>query len=1032
MNLLRSFAASSVGRRAPAPGYGLLALFLALAAVLAPRAHSSQAAPPLKLTQYAHTAWRIQDGIFEGTPNAIAQTADGYLWIGTETGLVRFDGLRFVPWTDPKLKVQPSFSVYALQGSADGSLWVGTDRGLAKLRDGVLTFLPGAPGRVNAIVEDNRGTIWMARSRVFDGNGPLCEVAGDALRCHGKREGIACPYGNALVRDNTGVLWIAGVNQVCNWKNGAGATYSPAGLKAGQDLTGLSALAPQSDSLLLGFVRSGNQLGLQRLVSGAFTQVAFPALDNATLKVASMYADRAGTLWIGTMTQGIYRVANGAVDHYSSQDGLSGNQIQNVFEDREGSFWVVTSGGIDRFHEATVVPFSTREGMIADDFPDVLGARDGTLWSGGLQGLNAYRNGEASSLQPKDGLPGQQVTTLFEDHAGALWLGVDDHLVRYSNGHFSPVPAADGSQLGIIRSIAEDAANVVWAVVGNRPARIFRVGNGHFAEEVKMPEAMDATQIVSSPRGAIWAALRSGALTHYDGNEFVSVKGPGPVILGLSIRADDSILAFSSNGLYEQQAGTWAALTIRNGLPCDGVESMVADLEGTLWLHLRCGIAAIGASELAQWHSHPNDTVKVRLFDVFDGGRAVTTTFLPRATRTRDGRLWFANLNGPLQMLDPTHLQWNNLPPPVHMEQVVADQKTFPLQKTITLPALTRDLEIDYTGLSFIAPQKMRFRYALWGLDKTWQDVGTRRQAFYMNLKPGKYTFQAIASNNDGVWNTTGDTINLIIPPKFYQTLWFELLMIVLVAGMLWTLVLIRIRQTAERVEARMTERLSERDRIARELHDTFLQGVQSLILRFQVATDAIPPTEPARSMLESTLERADKVLNEGRERVRDLRSENDKDEDLEKCLQALSEELGQGRSALCRVTSEGKCRPLHPVVREEFEAIAREAMYNAFLHSQATEIVCEVEYGKRYFRFVCRDNGVGIDPQILSLGGRSGHWGLKGMRERAKKIGATLQMQSGPNGGTRLELKLRARVAFAPGLRWSPWRLLRQKLGLE
>jgi signal transduction histidine kinase len=184
--------------------------------------------------------------------------------------------------------------------------------------------------------------------------------------------------------------------------------------------------------------------------------------------------------------------------------------------------------------------------------------------------------------------------------------------------------------------------------------------------------------------------------------------------------------------------------------------------------------------------------------------------------------------------------------------------------------------------------------------------------------------------------------------------------------------------------------------------------------------------------MLESTLERADKVLNEGRERVRDLRSENDKDEDLEKCLQALSEELGQGRSALCRVTSEGKCRPLHPVVREEFEAIAREAMYNAFLHSQATEIVCEVEYGKRYFRFVCRDNGVGIDPQILSLGGRSGHWGLKGMRERAKKIGATLQMQSGPNGGTRLELKLRARVAFAPGLRRSPWRLLRQKLGLE
>jgi len=1020
----------AVGPRRVTLAFGRFVLLIVFAAVPSLRADASPTEPPLKLTQYSHTAWRIQDGIFEGSPNAIAQTADGYIWIGTDTGLVRFDGLHFVPWSDPKLKIQPSFSVYALQGSADGSLWVGTDRGLAKLRDSVLTFLPGGPGRVNAIVEDNRGTIWMARSRVFDGNGPLCEVAGDALRCHGKKEGITCPYGNALAQDSAGFLWIAGVNEVCSWKDGAGATYSPTGLKAGQNLTGLSALAPQSGSLVLGFVRSGNQLGLQRLVSGAFTQVTFPALDNATLKVASMFADRENTLWIGSMTQGVYRVTHGIVDHYSSEDGLSGNQIQNIFEDHEGNFWVVTTGGIDCFHEATVVPFSTREGMIADDFPDVLGTRDGTLWSGGLQGLNAYRNGKALSLQPKDGLPGQQVTTLFEDHADALWLGVDDHLVRYAKGHFSIIPAADGSQLGIIRSIAEDGANVIWAVAGNRPARLFRVSNGRSAEQVKMAPAMDATQIVSDPHGAIWAALRSGGLARYDGNEFVAVKGPGPVILGLSIRADNSILAFSSNGLYEQQAGTWAALTVRNGLPCDGVESMLADGDGTLWLHLRCGIAAIRALELAHWLSHPNDTVKMRLFDVFDGGRAVTTTFLPRATRTPDGRLWFANLNGPLQMLDPTHLQWNNLPAPVHLEQVVADQKMFPLKKTITLPALTRDLEIDYAGLSFVTPQKVRFQYALWGLDKAWQDVGTRRQAFYMNLKPGKYAFQVIASNNNGVWNTTGDTVTLIIPPKFYQTMWFEVVVIALAMALLWILVLVRMRQIAERAEARMTERLSERDRIARELHDTFLQGVQSLVLRFQVVADAIPPTEPARSMLESTLERADKVLNEGRERVRDLRSENEKEEDLEKWLQMVSDELGQGNSALCRVASEGKCRPLHPVVREEFEAIAREAMNNAFLHSQATEIVCEVEYGKKYFRFLCRDNGAGIDPKILSLGGRSGHWGLVGMRERAKKIGATLRVQSDRNAGTRLELTLPGRVAFATGTRKSLWELIRQKIG--
>ncbi len=346
---------------------------------------------------------------------------------------------------------------------------------------------------------------------------------------------------------------------------------------------------------------------------------------------------------------------------------------------------------------------------------------------------------------------------------------------------------------------------------------------------------------------------------------------------------------------------------------------------------------------------------------------------------------------------------------------MIADDKAYDPSSALHLPARTRNLEIDYTALSLSVPQKVRFRYKLEGRDSSWQNPGTRRQAFYTDLKPGSYIFQVIASNNDGLWNETGAQLSFAVAPAFDQTAWFRALCLVAAAGLVWALYWLRLKHATARLHQRLGARLEERERIARELHDTFFQGIQGLLLRFHTATSQLRKDEPARRILEETLKQSDQVMLEGRELVLDLRETVSEPSDLPTAFADFGERMRKGGSSCdFRVVVNGTSRPLHPVVFEELFKIGKEALGNAFRHSGAHSIEAELNYERSEFRIRVRDDGTGIDSIILQQGHREGHFGLPGMRERAKKVGTHLEVWSGAGAGTEVEMRIAAEIAYA------------------
>jgi signal transduction histidine kinase len=490
----------------------------------------------------------------------------------------------------------------------------------------------------------------------------------------------------------------------------------------------------------------------------------------------------------------------------------------------------------------------------------------------------------------------------------------------------------------------------------------------------------------------------------YDFNDFI-------------VDADHALWAWGGQGLLRWQNGTWEKLSARNGLPCDTIYNLADDGKGLWWLYMSCGIAVLSKAELDRWSAHTDGVTitPTRFLTFADGAHGALNDLRANSALSRDGRIWFAN-SAPIQTIDTEHLPINTVPPPVLIEQIVADRSPHRAQASLSLPALTRDLEIDYTALSLVEPQNVRFRYKIAGIDKGWQDVGSRRQAFYMNLGPGRYVFRVIASNNDGVWNEAGDTLEFRILPMFYQTRWFFVLCLAATASLVWIVYLYRVRQVTARLNMRFQERIAERNRIAGELHDTLLQSVQGLILHFQRARNLFS-TNPSEAVqrLDVALERAEEAIVEGRNAIHDIRSSNLIETDLEQAFSALGEELipaDQSSQAL-KIVTEGAAKPLNPAVRDEIYRIVREAMRNAFTHSKSQNIEVEIMYEENLFRVRIRDDGKGIDPAVVDQVSPSGHWGLVGMRERAKRMGGELDVWSEDKAGTEIELTLPGAIAY-------------------
>jgi signal transduction histidine kinase len=492
----------------------------------------------------------------------------------------------------------------------------------------------------------------------------------------------------------------------------------------------------------------------------------------------------------------------------------------------------------------------------------------------------------------------------------------------------------------------------------------------------------------------------------------------------------------TNGGLSRIRDGRVLTLTSKNGLPCDGVHWSIEDDEHFVWVYMPCGMVRIARSELDAWVNDPNRRLQATVFDASDGVRTLGAYggYGPHVSKASDGKIWFVTYDG-VSVIDPRYLPVNKLPPPVHIEEVTADRKTYDVESarideepaseggryrkgSLRLPPLVRDLRIDYTALSLVVPEKVRFRYKLEGWDRDWQDAGNRRQAFYTNLSPRKYRFRVSACNNSGVWNEAGTFLDFSVAPAYYQTIWFRSLCVVAFLALLWGLYQLRLRQVAQQFNMRLEERVSERTRIARDLHDTLLQSFHGLLLRFQAATNLLPDSpEEAKRSFESAIEQAAQAITEGRDAVQGLRSSTVVTNDLALAIGALSEELGCGETnpncAEFDVEVEGTPRDLHPILRDEVYRIAGEAVRNAFKHAQAQRVEVEIRYDERELRLRVRDDGKGIDAKLLNNDERPGHYGLRGMRERAKLLGGHLAVWSELDSGTEVELSIPASRAY-------------------
>ena len=802
--------------------------------------------PSLDVSQYAHTAWKIRDGFTEGSILSIAQTPDGYLWLGTDFGLVRFDGARAVPWSPPADEQLPSKMIRALMVGRDGTLWISTLKGLASWKGGKLTQYPEIAGQiVSSPVQDSDGTVWVG---VYE-PGRLCAIRDGKAQCYGSGT-----FGHsviALYEDHKGSLWVSAETGVWRWTPGPpehypfpGGTVEASALAEGDsgELLMTTDILGGSPAIVTGAIE-----GLKQFVGGKIRSYALPGLAGQ-FRPTRLFRSRDGSLWVGTV-QGLLHLHQGRIDRFGVGDGLSGDVVTSIFEDREGNVWVSTQDGLDRFREFRVSTISLNQGLSSSSVHLVEATSDGSIWIGTADGLNRWENGHvtvygrqkaAEQISRTDerklkisatvteiansGLPGTP-RSLGQDERGRLWASTREGVFYFERGRFTRIPGLPG---GNILSIAGDGHGTVW--ISNNDEGLFYwtpkgtvqripwAGFGHKSGAVALlPDRL---------QGGLWLGFFDGGIAYLKDDKVraslnaVDGLGNGSVN-DLQIASDGAVWAATEGGLSRVKDGRVSTLTSKNGLACDAVHWAMKDNDQSLWLYMPCGLVRIARSELDAWVSDSKRSVQTTVFDSSDGvsNRAIAGKYGPKVCKSLDGKLWFPAQDG-VSFIDPRHLPTNKLPPPVHIEQITADRKTYwqnlsagASSRPPRLPPRVRDLVIYYAALSFVAPEKVRFRYKLEGRDRDWQDMGTRRQAYYSDLAPGNYRFRVTACNNSGVWNEAGDSLDFYIAPAYYQTNWFRALCAALALALVWALFRLRIRQ------------LHNQERKLRELIETIPTG---------------------------------------------------------------------------------------------------------------------------------------------------------------------------------------------------------------
>jgi signal transduction histidine kinase/ligand-binding sensor domain-containing protein len=981
--------------------------------------------PDLTLKELHHTAWGPSQGAPLGGAVALAQTNDGYLWIAGPSGLFRFDGVGFerveLPH-DPKLSSLSLFSAFAPRG---GGLWVGfTFGGAALLKDGhwkVFSVADGLPqGSVWQFAETRDGTVWVATSS------DLARFDGTRWKAVGSQMGVPANGNPILFVDSQGTIWAGGENSLFflrpgerQFRNQPVAVPTP---WAGSSMTESSKGTVWLDT---GF----------ELVPVAQNP---PPGKPGNSSCGGLVFDHDGTLW--ATVEGLRRIAHpenatlGSVLHtedvadaYVDADGLTSRTVFAFQVDREGNVWVGTTQGLDRFSEPSLkAPLQSAENLKVVPRIVVAGVAPadevGGLWvTNGIDAVVRYQDGR---MGPP--IITQRVESLFRGPDGTVWFGGRNALWSERRGRLEPVapPRPDH----IPQALALDKSGGLWASLSS--TGVYRLKDGAWTPNggiAALPHSWAIT-ISRDRRDRLWFSYPGGTVAVLEGDRVGNYGVPDGLQIG-------NVMAMYSGrighwfggefGLARFEGERFHSIPSAPELPLEGITGIVETSGGDLWLNGRSGIVHIAASELERSRLDPAYHVRGEMLGAADGvvGSGATLRPLPTAIEAGDGKLWFATTGG-IYGIDPARRAHNRVPPPVLIRALTAAGHTIEPIPGLTLPVYTTAVRFDYIGLSLTAAEKVRYRYRLDGVDTDWRELTAARQALYTNLRPGHYTFRVIAANNDGVWNASGASFAFVIPPAFVQTGWFIALCVATGAAAVWALVRLRVRQMTHRVrqrlEERMDDRLNERTRIARDLHDSLLQGFQGLMFRLQAVRQLLPerPAD-ATNVLDSAMQLGDQAIVEGRDAVQNLRSSSFDDRDLATSLGALGTELGGGIEPQSRphyrVVVEGRLRDLTAVVRDEAYRIAREAVRNAYQHAKAGHIEAEVTFSDEDLTIRVRDDGIGVEPQILAHGQRPDHWGLPGMRERSARLGGRLDVWSERDTGTEIELRIPARIAYAP-----------------
>lgn len=981
--------------------------WLVASLVLLCLAHTAAAIDPTRrLSQYIRDQWGSSKGFPGGQVYAIAQTADGYLWIGAEKGLVRFDGVNFRLFQHANTPLLPVSPVRGLVADAAGGLWIhlGGPR-LLRYADGrfedVSSALEGEEPAFTAMGRGANGEVLLSALV----NGTLRYSGGKFLR-------LAAPVElpNFLVismaESPDGRVWLG--------TRDLGLFYESQGHIAvvGKGLPDkkINCLLPITNEELW----IGTDHGVARWNGAEVTSAGLSA-SLSNVQALTMIRDRDANIWVGATT-GLVRVNAQGTVAFANGDRESGTPVTALFEDREGNIWEGTSQGIERLRDSVFVTYSAGEGVpAANNGPVYVDAEDRT-WFGPASGGLYWLSGEQVERVTSAGLNQDLIYSITGDKTG-VWIGRQKggltHL-SYKNGTYTTETYTEAQGL---------AQNNVYAVSQGRD-------------------------------GSVWAGTLSGGVSHFNGGKFTNYTTRDGLVsntIDAILESRDGTMWFATpNGLSALANGRWRTFTVRDGLPSDRVNCLFEDSAGLLWVGTDDGLAFLDSGRFQIPATVPASLHEQILGLVADGSRSLwiaTTNRVLRVTRDsllhgklsetdvsefgqadglhgsegvrrnrsvaedQKGMIWFS-LNGGLSVVDPNRLSRSSAPAIVHINTIAADGSPVELSRNIRIPSAQQRIAFSFVGLSLAIPERVKYRYRLDGFDHEWSNPVSAGEAIYTNLSPGSYRFRVMASNSEGVWNSAEDVIGFEIAPAYWQTWWFRLAGLLALGLAVLALYRLRLLQLTRQLNVRFEERLAERTLIAQELHDTLLQGFLSAAMQLDVAVDQLPEDSPSRPRLVRVLDLMRQVIEEGRNALRGLRLSSDTSKDIAQALSGIPQELATGEDTGLRVIVEGSPRSLHPIVRDEVYRIGREAIVNAFRHARAKNIAVEVSYLENQLRLLVTDDGCGINSEVLESG-RDGHFGLSGMSERAERINARFKVRSRIGSGTEVELSVPSHVAF-------------------